>query len=60
MTANDEEMIIFLMFIAHLQVTILKRSQTAKDSVRYSSRSALMVFDSDYRPYFVRRLRVEF
>ena len=28
-------------FVVRLQVTILKRSQTANDSVRYSSRSAL-------------------
>ena len=28
-------------FVVRLQVTILRRSQTANDSVRYSSRSAL-------------------
>ena len=42
-TANDDEMIIFLIFVAHLQVTILKHLQTANDSVRYSSRSALLI-----------------
>ena len=54
MTANDDEIIIFLMFVARLQVTILKRSQTANDSVRYSWRSAVLalVLVSDYRPYF--------
>ena len=56
MTANDDKIIIFLMFVARLQVTILKRSQTANDSVRYSWRSAVLalVLVSDYRPYFVR------
>ena len=56
MTANDDEMIILLMFVARLQVTILKRLQTANDSVRYSWRSAVLalVLVSDYHPYFVR------
>ena len=62
-TANDDKIIIFLMFVAHLQVIILKRSQTANDSVRYSSRSALPWF---LTPIITRisfawhRLRVEF
>ena len=48
------------MFVARFQVTILKRSQTANDSVRYSWRSVgsamvlAVVLDSNYRPYFVR------
>ena len=44
-------------FVVLLQVTILKRSQIANDSDRYSSRSvgSVMILDSDYRS--MRRLR---
>ena len=41
-------------FVVLLQVTILKRSQIANDSDRYSSRSvgSVMVLDSNYRSMF--------
>ena len=38
-------------FVVLLQVTILKRSQIANDSDRYSSRS-VVVLDSNYRSMF--------
>ena len=42
-------------FVVRLQVTILKRSQIANDSDRYSPRSvdSAMVLNSDYRSMFL-------